>query len=81
MLADARPLSMWIKAMMMQIEPHRPSTSEARSNVLLSPRLSTICDAAKKPPIALTVAMKRRLTRCTRAATNVAAINDSAANT
>ena len=80
-LAAARALSMLKRAMMMHSEPHSPSTSETRVYVPLSLRLSTICDAAKKPPIALTVAMNRRLTRCARAAMKVATTKNRAAST
>ncbi len=65
---------------MMHSEPHTPSRSDARLKALLSPRLSTICEAAKNPPIAPTVAMNLRLTRWTRAATKVAATRTDAAH-
>ena len=76
MLAEARPLSMLTRAMMMQSDPNSPNRLEARVYDAESPRLSTICEAAKKPPMALTAATNRRLTRWTLAAMSVAATND-----
>jgi hypothetical protein len=70
---------MLTRAMMMQIEPNRPSRLEKRVYEAESPRLSTICEAAKKPPMALTAATNRRLSRCTRAARKVAATSESEA--
>ena len=61
MLAEALALSMLTNEMMMNSDPHRASRFEMRVTPAPSPRPSTICDAAKKAPIALTVPTKRRL--------------------